>query len=383
MKILFRLFHQNSNRSQLPLMPQMVLLRGPTEEQRGVDDRCIKYNKSTIRKQSIIKRKCFFINGVNFLKPINYIMVDFFIIDVDYVNIQMNKLLCNYLSAKKIHTSNPGVNKSSHPCTHHPMGMNAIVSCIKKNYQKEISFYSSSKNTKHIKEQIQVYIYIYIYLKRKSTLKTCTNIYIYICFVLHFLIKYIQVVIVVTHVEAKVRHLEAQKGQSSVIKPKWDQILSPHNYRKPLVGPNWPNGLPPSSHPNSTACLHLFSQENSSHTPQKTLPSHPYLMPTQTSKITIPVQSSSPRNLVSPGIDKPLLSKFEWCLSIHFQKAPGTRGLDSGVYTYNLLNNTPATCTHCFVRYKGAPLYLARQCVRIAFTLGLVTQFNCMSPVMF
>ncbi|KNZ58902.1 hypothetical protein VP01_1836g3 [Puccinia sorghi] len=31
-----------------------------------------------------------------------------------------------------------------------------------------------------------------------------------------------------------------------------------------------------------------------------------------------------------------------------------------------------ATCMHCLVRYKGAPLYLARQCVPISFTLGLV-----------
>ncbi|KNZ45634.1 hypothetical protein VP01_795g1 [Puccinia sorghi] len=31
-----------------------------------------------------------------------------------------------------------------------------------------------------------------------------------------------------------------------------------------------------------------------------------------------------------------------------------------------------AKFTHCLTRYKGAPLYLARQCVHIAFTLGLV-----------
>ncbi|KNZ54470.1 hypothetical protein VP01_2939g2 [Puccinia sorghi] len=33
-----------------------------------------------------------------------------------------------------------------------------------------------------------------------------------------------------------------------------------------------------------------------------------------------------------------------------------------------------ATCTHCLIRYKGAPFYLARQCVHIAFTLETSTK---------
>ncbi|KNZ47867.1 hypothetical protein VP01_6083g1 [Puccinia sorghi] len=31
-----------------------------------------------------------------------------------------------------------------------------------------------------------------------------------------------------------------------------------------------------------------------------------------------------------------------------------------------------AMCTHCLSRYKGAPLYLTRQCLHVAFVLGLV-----------
>ncbi|KNZ47267.1 hypothetical protein VP01_655g4 [Puccinia sorghi] len=38
----------------------------------------------------------------------------------------------------------------------------------------------------------------------------------------------------------------------------------------------------------------------------------------------------------------------------------------------NLIMVDLATCTYCLVRYKGDPLYLARQCVNMAFTLCLV-----------
>ncbi|KNZ59483.1 hypothetical protein VP01_1720g1 [Puccinia sorghi] len=41
---------------------------------------------------------------------------------------------------------------------------------------------------------------------------------------------------------------------------------------------------------------------------------------------------------------------------------------------------TKATCAHCLVRYKGAPLYLIRQCGLIAFTLGLVLGMHLAFP---
>ncbi|KNZ51634.1 hypothetical protein VP01_387g4 [Puccinia sorghi] len=38
-----------------------------------------------------------------------------------------------------------------------------------------------------------------------------------------------------------------------------------------------------------------------------------------------------------------------------------------------------AKCTNCLVKYKGAPFYLARHCVHIAFTLGLVSVLESLS----
>ncbi|KNZ57255.1 hypothetical protein VP01_219g1 [Puccinia sorghi] len=61
------------------------------------------------------------------------------------------------------------------------------------------------------------------------------------------------------------------------------------------------------------SCTFSVTQTNLRPLKQKS-PSHTPLMPTQTSEITLPVQTSSPRNLVAPGIDQPLLTKFEWCI---------------------------------------------------------------------
>ena len=127
----------------------------------------------------------------------------------------------------------------------------------------------------------------------------------------------------------------------------------------------------------STACLHSFSQANSPQNTQTKIPIKSPLMPTQTSQITIPLQPFSARHLVKDSPPPPIcLGKMmeKWIMDEdsqalinrcwaslsgawawlnctnadlmfrhrHCQIAPGKRGLDSGVYTFNnLLHNTP------------------------------------------
>ncbi|KNZ46058.1 hypothetical protein VP01_75g5 [Puccinia sorghi] len=64
---------------------------------------------------------------------------------------------------------------------------------------------------------------------------------------------------------------------------------------------------------------------------------------------------------------RPIDLQSLFCFSVKTKKSPSS--------TRRPLTRpkTKATCTHGLVRYKGDPLYLARQFVHIAFTLGLVT----------
>ncbi|KNZ53404.1 hypothetical protein VP01_3249g1 [Puccinia sorghi] len=131
----------------------------------------------------------------------------------------------------------------------------------------------------------------------------------------------------------------------------------------------------------STACLHspMYFQYTVDYKISTKFP----LMPTQTSKITIPLQPFSPRNL--PGIDQPLLRWLN-CPTAdlmfrprYCQKAPGKRGLDSVKWNRTRLgHNLNARHPACFhMKFAMPVLFGDLTCILGFFTyLQDVTGFK-------